>query len=221
MDEQDLAALYRIRFPTGELERKNEIWKVLCQHYFQPLIGSGNVVVDLACGYGEFINNIRAREKIAVDLNPESKQFLASDVNFLQLDAAELGENLCGRADVIFTSNFLEHLPDKAALDSLLHQVYRALRPGGRFMILGPNLRYLPGQYWDYYDHTLGLTHLSLSEALMLRGYTVERCVNRFLPYTTQGALPTHPALVRAYLACPPLWKLLGKQFFIIAKRAH
>lgn len=221
MDEEDLATLYRIRFPEGELERKNAIWEVLCRHYFQALIPPGSTVVDLACGYGEFINNIQAREKIAVDLNPESKPFLREEVAFLQTDAANLGEVIAGRADVVFTSNFLEHLPDKAALDSLLQQIYSALRPGGCIMVMGPNLRYLPGRYWDFYDHHLGLTHLSLSEALALRGFRVQRCVDRFLPYTTRGAMPTHPALVRAYLACPILWKLLGKQFFIVASRAE
>jgi hypothetical protein len=120
---------------------------------------------------------------------------------------------------VVFTSNFLEHLPDKAALEQLLDQVLLSLKPGGRYLIMGPNLLYLPGQYWDFYDHHLGLTHLSLCEALALRGFEIEQCVDRFLPYTTQGALPTHPALVRAYLAFPPAWKFFGKQFFIVARK--
>ena len=36
--------------------------------------------------------------------------------------------------------------------------------------------------------------------------------MTRFLPYSTKGRLPTAPALVRAYLAFPPAWWLLGKQ---------
>jgi len=39
------------------------------------------------------------------------------------------------------------------------------------------------------------------------------------LPYTTQGALPTHPLLVKAYLKLPLVWPLLGKQFFIVARK--
>ena len=55
---------------------------------------------------------------------------------------------------MVFTSN-LQHLPDKATLELLLDQALLAMKPGGRLLILGPNLRYLPGQYWDFYDHHL------------------------------------------------------------------
>ena len=219
MDEARLSAMYKARFPEQELPRKNAIWQVLCRHFFQQYVASSDTVVDLACGYGEFINNIRAGEKIAVDLNPDARQFLGPQVRFEQVDAAGLGSLLQGDADVVFTSNFLEHLPDKAALEALLDQVLEALKPGGRFLVMGPNLRYLPGQYWDFYDHHLGLTHLSLCEVLNNLGFELERCIDRFLPYTTRGALPTHPALVRAYLAVPPAWRLLGKQFLIVARK--
>jgi SAM-dependent methyltransferase len=122
-------------------------------------------------------------------------------------------------ADVIFMSNFLEHLPDKKTLDELLDQCMIALKPGGKLIILGPNLRYLPGEYWDFYDHHLGLTHLSLSEALQLKGFIVKKCIDKFLPYTTQGSLPTHPLLVSAYLKFPFIWRLLGKQFFVVSNK--
>lgn len=219
MDDQQLAELYRNRFPEQELARKNAIWKVICDNYIQQFIAPTDTVVDLACGYGEFINNIRASEKIGVDLNPDSQQHLANGIRFIQASATELAAQLQGQADAVFTSNFLEHLPDKPALELLLDQIMLTLRPGGRYLIMGPNLRYLPGEYWDFYDHHLGLTHASLSEILAIKGFEIERCVDRFLPYTTQGALPTHPMLVRAYLMMPPVWKVLGKQFFIVARK--
>lgn len=213
---QELADLYRIRFERDFLPRKQEIWKILCREFFQKYIKPDATVVDVACGYGEFINNIKAREKIAIDLNIDTKNQLVDVVEFHTLSATEISAIGNARADVLFTSNFLEHLPDKAALDKFLDEVWKVLKPGGRYLILGPNLRYLPGEYWDFYDHHLGLTHLSLSEALELKGFNVEKCVDKFLPYTTQGALPTHPLLVRLYLKFPIAWRALGKQFFIV-----
>jgi SAM-dependent methyltransferase len=124
-----------------------------------------------------------------------------------------------GVADVVFTSNFLEHLPDKNILDEFLDQVLIALKPGGIYIVLGPNLRYLPGRYWDFYDHHLGLTHLSLSEALQLKGFVIETCIDRFLPFTTQGALPAHPWIVRLYLKFPLAWRFWGAQFLIVARK--
>jgi SAM-dependent methyltransferase len=219
MDQNELSTLYRQRFPEAELARKAAIWKVLCERFFQRYVPPDAAVIDLACGYGEFINHIRAGEKIAVDLNADARSRLDGDVRFEQIGALELATLGREGADLVFTSNFLEHLPDRRSLEQLLDQVLEVLKPRGRFMILGPNLRYLPGAYWDFYDHTLGLTHGSLCEVLVLKGFRIETCIDRFLPYTTRGALPTHPALVRAYLAVPPVWRLLGKQFFVVAQK--
>ena len=110
---------------------------------------------------------------------------------------------------MVFTSNFLEHLPNKQVLDEFLDQVRVALKPNGKYIVLGPNLRYLPGEYWDFYDHQLGLTHLSLLRKLRLRGFEIDLCVDKFLPYTTQGALPSHPLLVALYLKVPLAWRWL------------
>jgi len=219
MQNKNLAALYRNRFPENEMARKNAIWKVLAHDYLQKFIKSSGTVVDVACGYGEFINNIRAKRKIGIDLNPEAVKFLNQDVEFNECAAAKLSSVINSGADTIFTSNFLEHLPDKQSLDRFLDQVLLSLKPGGSYIILGPNLRYLPGKYWDFYDHHLGLTHLSLSEVLRLKGFHIDLCIDRFLPYTTQGSLPTHPFLVKLYLKFPFVWKFFGKQFFIVARK--
>lgn len=219
MDGKDLAELYRVRFSQEQLPRKREIWGVICRNWLQRFVPRDATVVDVACGYGEFINNIEAKRKIAIDLNPDAPGFLNDGIEFHQCLATELGSAVRAEADVVFTSNFLEHLPDKTVLNAFLDQVNLALKPGGRYIILGPNLRYLPGEYWDFFDHHLGLTHLSLSEALQLKGFSIDICVDRFLPYTTQGALPTHPSLVKAYLKFPFAWRFLGKQFFIVAQK--
>ncbi len=138
MDEKDLATLYKNRFPERGLARKNEIWKVICKNYFQKFVGRNDTVVDLACGYGEFINNISAGEKVAVDLNRESRQHLSAGIRFEQVNATELATVLEGQVDVVFTSNFLEHLPDKKTLEVLLDQILLSLRPGGAFPDHGP-----------------------------------------------------------------------------------
>jgi SAM-dependent methyltransferase len=219
MDSNDLSRLYRARFPEAELNRKNAIWRVICNRFLQRFIAPTDTVVDVACGYGEFLNNINAGKKIAVDLNPETRRFLAADVEFHKIPATSFAASVERGVDVVFTSNFLEHLPDKRALELFLDQVLLALKPGGTYLVLGPNLRYLPGQYWDFYEHHLGLTHLSLIEVLQMKGFRIETCIPRFLPFTTQGALTTPPFLVWVYLRLPAVWKVLGRQFFIVARK--
>ncbi|MEA2953640.1 MAG: hypothetical protein QOJ96_3160 [Alphaproteobacteria bacterium] len=215
----DLAALYRFRFRESERPQKMILWRILCDHFFQKLIRDDQVVVDLACGYGEFINNIKARKKYAVDLNPDARQYLDPDVEFCLSRADSINAIGDSFADVVFTSNFLEHLKTKEECDAVLAEVRRILKPGGRFVIMGPNIRYLAAEYWDFYDHYLPLSHLSLEEGLVQAGYDVMDVVPRFLPYTTRSALPQHPILVMLYLKTPIVWRFLGKQFLVIGQK--
>ena len=219
MEKEQLSELYKIRFDKNFLSRKNEIWKVLCRDFFQKFIPDESTVIDLACGYGEFINNISAKNKVAFDLNNETRTFLNKDILFYERSVMELSKHCENTADIIFTSNFLEHLENKDMLEKLLQEIYQSLKKGGKYLIIGPNLKYLNGAYWDFYDHHLGLTHISLQEALRLNGFKVDLCYRKFLPFSMQGSLPTHPLLVKFYLKFSPAWLLLGKQFFIIASK--
>lgn len=217
----DLLSLYRHRFPEADLPAKYRIWQVLCREFFQAHVKQDGSLLDLACGYGEFINNIQAAEKYAVDLNPDSPRFVKPPITFRKTLADQLDFLPDSSIDTVFTSNFLEHLPDKSALSNIFNEVKRVLRPGGHFLILGPNIRYLPGEYWDFYDHHLALSHLSLAEGLAMHGFVVERVVDRFLPYTTRSSLPQAPWLVSLYLKFPLVWKILGKQFFVVAVKSE
>lgn len=221
MDPADIADLYRSRVASSELSRRNDIWRVICEEFLQRYIGTSETVVELASGHGEFINNIQAGRKIAIDVNPDGKRHLRDGIVFYNCSATELTRRIETKADVVFTSNFLEHLPNKAVLEDVLVQVRSILKPNGRFLILGPNLRFIPGEYWDYYDHELGLTDQSLSEVLMLKGFEIEACLDRFVPYRIKGGgLPTHPWLVWLYLKAPIAWRVLGKEFFIVARHS-
>jgi SAM-dependent methyltransferase len=215
----DLAALYRFRFRESERPQKMLIWKTLCEHYFQRLVGDGRIVADLACGYGEFINNIKAAKKYAIDLNPDAPKFLDPDVQFCPSRADKIDGLAAGAVDVVFTSNFLEHLKTKDECDAVFAEVLRILKPGGRFVVMGPNIRYLAAQYWDFYDHYLPLSHLSLEEGLVQAGYEIESIVPRFLPYTTRSRLPQAPALVALYLKLPLAWRIFGKQFLVVGRK--
>lgn len=218
----ELTALYRHRFNEAEMISKNNIWKVLCREFFQKHIAREDVVLDLGCGCGEFINNIQAGRKLGLDLNPDTLRFLTSDIEFHAASAADLGTLFQDNAiDVVFTSNFLEHLPDKATLNRTFSEIHRVLRPGGRLLALGPNIRCVGGAYWDFFDHHLPLTHITVAEGLAISGFEIDLIIDRFLPYTTKSALPQHPALVQAYLKVPLMWKFLGAQFFVVGRKPN
>lgn len=214
----ELTRVYANRFDSRR-EYRRRVWRVLVDKFFQPLIPASAVVLDLGCGYGEFINAISAQKKYGMDLNPRSQENLAPDVTFLRQDCSmpwAVGE---ARLDLVFTSNFFEHLPNKNALALTLEQASRALKPGGRLIALGPNIKFTGGRYWDFWDHYLPLTETSLCEGLAVHGFQIEKCIPRFLPYTMVGAREYPVWCVAIYLSQPWLWRLKGEQFLVIARK--
>lgn len=217
-DPDELQRLYARRFER-RLAYRQRIWRILVSDHFQPMIPAGAAVLDLGCGYGEFINQVAARRKYGMDLNPHSRAVLHPDVGFFEQDCTKRWPLADSSLDVVFTSNFFEHLPDKGALRDTLREAARCLRPGGRLIALGPNIKHVPGAYWDFWDHFICLTEMSLAEAMESNGYRVVQSVSRFLPYTAVNT-PEYPdVLIRLYLAIPPLWRLFGKQFLVVGEK--
>lgn len=215
----DLSALYDLRFTQTGVSKRQAVWRQLCQHFFSKLVPADSAILDVACGYGEFINNIVARKKFAVDLNEDSPKHLNPDVTFFHTQATDLSMLPRDEIDIAFTSNFLEHFRDKQNLDVFLRELYSVLKPGGKFIILGPNIRYAYREYWDYYDHYLPLSDISLVEALALAGFKADTVIDRFLPFTMNNGAPTADFIIRAYLKMPFAWKWFGKQFLVVASK--
>ena len=213
----DLKQLYASRF-EGRSAYRQKVWQELCS-FFGKWISDAAAVLDLGCGHCEFINAVQCGRKFGMDLNPDAERLAAKDVNILQQDCSERWGLAPSSLDVVFTSNFFEHLPTKDALERTLQQAYRALVPGGRLIALGPNVKCMPGAYWDFFDHYLPLTELSLTEALTKCGFNIELCQDRFLPYTMSDGKEYPMWTLRAYLALPVVWRIFGKQFLVVASK--
>src|SRR5487761_1897732 len=158
--QTELEVIYGNRF-EGTEEYRNRVWQTLIQNWFQRYIPADATVLDLGCGYGQFINNVRCARKYAMDLNPVSRTKLNPDVEFLEQDCATTWKVPDNTLDIVFSSNFFEHLLSKADLARTTSEALRCLRPGGRIIAMGPNIRFVGGAYWDFFDHHLALTELS------------------------------------------------------------
>jgi SAM-dependent methyltransferase len=222
---QELQQVYSIRFRERH-EGRQRIWHVLAGDFFQRWIAPDAVVLDLGAGYGEFLRHIRAGRKLGVDANPQAAEFWEEDVEPFRFDVTAAWPVPPGSVDCVFTSNFFEHLGDKKALEQCVEQIRAALKPGGRLIAMGPNIRRVQGAYWDFFDHYVPLTERSLSELLVLKGLTIDLCKASFLPYSMSFAPQWivsrfYPLLLRLYLRCSLAWPLFGKQFLIVASRGR
>jgi SAM-dependent methyltransferase len=213
----DLDAIYKTRF-RDQGEYRQKVWSILTG-YFSRWIPTDSVVLDLGCGYCEFINQVRCAAKFGMDLNPEARNRASADVQILEQDCSNPWSVPPASLTTVFTSNFLEHLPTKAHVEATLLHAYTALRQGGYLIAMGPNIKFVPGAYWDFFDHYVALTELSMKEILIKCGFEVDLALDRFLPYSmSQGR--TYPLwMLRAYLAAPAAWPYLGKQFLMVARK--
>jgi SAM-dependent methyltransferase len=210
--------VYTARFDDASRRAKMGVWRELGR-FLQRWIDPGQPVLDVGCDAGYFIGNVRARERWATDLR-DVRSVLPPDVQFRQADGLSLTDLLPGGTfGTVFMSNYLEHLRDSDAVVRQIQVARDLLAPGGRLIVLQPNIRLIGGRYWDFIDHHVPLTEASLIEAAELAGLRTVHLVTRFLPYTTKSRLPMHRSLVRLYLRFPPAWWLLGKQTLYVAER--
>lgn len=215
--EMNFERLYSYRFRDIDQNGRLAVWGEIAPHVY-GLMGRPQKVLDPAAGRGEFIGAIAAEETWAVDevSHAEAAHKPDTTVVIASIMDAELPES---HFDGVFVSNFLEHLSDQRAIAAFLEKMHGVVEPGGRIAVLGPNYRYCSGEYWDYADHHVALTHMAVDEHLYAAGFEPERVIPRYLPYSFRGALPPSPQLTRLYLRMPPAWRLFGKQFLVIARK--
>lgn len=209
--------LYEYRFRDVDQQARTAVWREIAT-FVHEQIGSPQRVLDPAAGRGEFINQVPARERWAVDQVAYEEGTYDAGVRSVVSDIFE-ADLPQGHFDGVWVSNFLEHLLTQEAVATFLEKMHAAMAPGGRIAIIGPNFRHCPKEYFDMADHTLIFTHRAIAEHLYAAGFEPERVEAQFLPYSFTGKLPPSPALTRRYLRTPIAWRALGKQFLVVGRR--
>lgn len=217
-----LKKLYANRFDARQMQAKVALWKVLIDEFLQDYVPPESTVLDIGGGYCEFINLIRAKKKYLIDLNPDSQLFANPDVKVLNIDVLTFDYEpaFSGQFDRIFISNFFEHLRNKEELIQIISFCFETLKPGGSLLVVQPNFKYSFKEYYDFIDHQLPITHLSLQELLQTVGFVIDLIIPRFLPFSTKGR-PASPLLLKLYLKLPLLWRFLGGQMFVKASKSN
>src|SRR5260370_27971341 len=101
-----LARLYRARFSSTDIAKKEKVWAILCDNFFSRFVNPEDRVLEIAAGYCEFINHIKCGEKYAYDANPDTVAYAAKDVKVVIGDCRNMSELKPDYFDVAFASNF-------------------------------------------------------------------------------------------------------------------
>jgi ubiquinone/menaquinone biosynthesis C-methylase UbiE len=207
--------IYRRRFDADSKFRKG-MYTILCESFFQKYVPEDATILEIGAGYCEFINAIKAKKKIALDMNPDIRHHAQNSIQVI-IGKSTCMENIENESvDRVFANNFFEHLT-KPEIIQTMHEVHRVLKRGGEILILQPNIRYCANDYWMFFDHITPLDDRSIAEALEISGFSVNECIPRFLPYSTKSRLPKSLIGLKVYLRVPLLWKIFGKQTFVRA----
>lgn len=212
MNFYDSNLYFRSRF-AFDLKR-SRTWKVLCKYYFQKFIDPQDSVVDLGAGWCDFINNVKAREKFAVDLWPEILKEAKIDVKAIVSDVTSYPTIQTSSINVVFASNVFEHL-HRDQMDYAVEEIKRVLTESGKVIILQPNYRLSYKRYFDDYTHLTIWTDVSLCDYLRSKGFNIVVVKKRFLPFSLKSRFPVSEVLIRLYLKSPI--KPFAGQMLIIA----
>ncbi len=168
-------------------KRRTITWKALCSFYFQKYIDENSRVLELGAGHCDFINNIIAKEKIAIDSWVNFPQFADKQVTTYVIDASQILEKVREKVNTVFASNFFEHLT-KEQVEEVLQKLKAIMNiETSTLILLQPNYRLNPGRYFDDYTHVSIWTEVSMSEFLVANGYRIEKIVPKFLPFTIKS----------------------------------
>lgn len=195
--------------------KRDVVWQALWRFYFSHRVPADGCVLDLGAGFGNFINSVRARRRIALDAWPEFTRFLAPGIESHVGPVTDMDFLEDGAVDFALASNLFEHIP-QVDFGRVLAGLRTKLSARGTLTIVQPNYRYAYREYFDDYTHVAVYSHITMTDFLTANGYEVMQVVPRFLPLTVKSRLPVSPWLIGAYLASP--FKPLGKQMLVQAR---
>ena len=205
---------FQTRF--AEDARRARLWAHLTD-FLSRYVPPDASVLELGAGYCYFINSVKARRRVAVDLSETVHREAGADVEAIVGDALEMLRAMPpAQFDFVFASNFLEHF-EWPVLDAMASEIQRVLRPGGRLALVQPNFRLQPGRYFDDYTHRAIFTDVSLADWLSASGFRVTTVVPKFLPLTVKSRFGGLSFLVPLYLRSP--WRPMAGQMFLVAER--
>jgi 2-polyprenyl-3-methyl-5-hydroxy-6-metoxy-1,4-benzoquinol methylase len=155
--------------------------RIVNAHHLLGCIPAGGHLLEIGCACGFLL--VAARERgftvQGVEMSAWASSY-ARDTYGLDVKTGRL-ETLNAPAasyDAVVMADVIEHLPDPRAT---LHQIHRVLRPGGRLLLLTPDIgsvmaRVFGARWWGLLDdHYVYFSRRTLTRFLEQGGFTVER----------------------------------------------
>ncbi|HXF68198.1 MAG TPA: class I SAM-dependent methyltransferase [Thermoflexus sp.] len=169
MDNMDLSNLegmfYESIYRYGESDPD---WNREVLGFYVPFFADCHRVLDLGCGRGEFLELLREKGISGTGIDVDLEMVRTCREKGLEVIQADLFEYLGTQEaswDGIFCSNVIEHMHADKAL-RMFQLAYRALRPGGIFLVATPNPESLIVHLYEFWRDP---THVRLYNLPLLK----------------------------------------------------
>jgi 2-polyprenyl-3-methyl-5-hydroxy-6-metoxy-1,4-benzoquinol methylase len=124
--------------------------------FYLPLLQGHQRILDLGCGMGGFVKLLCAHgfDAYGVDSDPQSiAEARQHEIPVVEAEVvAHLRTLAPGSLDAIFSAHMVEHMPYEVVLETI-QLAQRALKPGGRLLLVTPNPRALVTHLELYHMH--------------------------------------------------------------------
>ena len=187
-------------------------------------ISYGDFVLDVGCGRGEYLRGLLARTPNALGIDTAAAKLEDCWAQHPELRNRALqvsADNMpfpAHQFDVVIVNEVLEHVPDQ---DGALREIWRVLKPGGKFLLFCPNRLYpfethgllIRGtlRKWVPFCHYLPASlRKSLAIEAVARNYWPRQALGlleargfrvqqlRFVPQTFENISGSQPRLIQA-----------------------
>ena len=195
---------------------RKKVWQAVVFYLQNKFFKKTNAVLDIASGYGDLINSVKATKKVAIDLDSSYSKFYDKSVNFINSNILKFNFSKIGKFDVIFCSNIIEHLSQEEG-KILLIKLRDILNPNGLIIIIQPNFKYCYKSYFDDYTHQSIYTDVSMMGLLKSLNFKIQNCRPKFLPFSLNSFLPKTYFLTFIYIKLH--FSLFSGQMMIVAKK--
>lgn len=162
------------------LERSRMIYQKLLRKFLPPHREAK--ILDIGCGYGNFIYFLKKagyESVIGIDISKQQvEQAARLGIRDVKLDDfASFLEERVSEFDVITALDVMEHLKKEEVL-KFMSVIFRALKPGGKFLVQVPNgTSPFSGRYrYGDFTHELSYTNTSIHQIFTVCGFKRINC---------------------------------------------
>lgn len=190
LSEAELGSLYPPDYYAYQDRRPEGFWKKFAKKmlgYWQgtkdPTFRTAGTFLDIGCGSGAFVQKMKQRgwDSYGIEINLAAArvgQSAGLKIISGSLRQARFSAELF---DYIRASHSLEHMPDPG---ETLDEIFRILKPNGKFLVAVPNIAGLSArvfkQYWWHLCppvHTFSYSTETLSRLVKQHAFSIERVI--------------------------------------------